>query len=323
MPNEALRAAQPRTIPPEALADRWDDNTWNGLLLAIKFKNCTPFLGAGACAGVLPLGRDIAAKWALEYGYPFSVSDGLPRIAQYMAIKSAPDTPKFEIRREFAGKGPPDFTDPNEPHRVVADLELPIYITTNYDDFMTQALRRADPLRVPKQLVCRWDLAGKRNRADFDPGFVPTPQNPIVFHLHGRLSDQLADQSSMVLTEDDYLEFLVSVSRDKAIIPPCIEAAFASSTLIFMGYSLEDINFRVIFRKLANYLQRSQSERHVSVQIAPKPDESTEEMIKRANAQKDYLEKQYGLQKVKVYWGTCKEFAADLRARWEAFNAGP
>ena len=40
--------------------------------------------------------------------------------------------------------------------------------------------------------------------------------NPVVFHLHGHLG--LAE--SLVLTEDDYLDFLVSISRNDDLIPP-------------------------------------------------------------------------------------------------------
>ena len=40
-------------------------------------------------------------------------------------------------------------------------------------------------------------------------GFVPTPANPLVYHLHGHLEMP----QSLVLTEDDYLEFLVRISR--------------------------------------------------------------------------------------------------------------
>ncbi len=48
----------------ELQPDGWDEGDWEGLLYAIKFKQCTPFLGAGACAGVLPLGGEIAREWA-------------------------------------------------------------------------------------------------------------------------------------------------------------------------------------------------------------------------------------------------------------------
>lgn len=301
-----------------AHTDHWTDADWEGLLYAIEFKQCTPVLGAGACAGVLPLGREIATEWARQYDYPFQDTENLPRVAQYVAIQAGPNTPKFRIKREFAARGTPNFDNPNEPHRLVADLRLPVYVTTNYDDFIMQALARGTPPRQPKREVCQWFKLRGRNRLDVDVGYQPTPDRPMVFYLHGTLDNV----DSMVLTEDDYLEFLVCVSEEENLIPPCISEVFTSSSLLFMGYSLDDMNFKVLFRKLSSYMRRNQSERHVSVQLAPTPNESNEAFITRARQQRDYLEKNFGLQKVKVYWGTCEAFAAELRARWEAFHGG-
>lgn len=297
---------------------QWPDADWEGLLLAIENKACTPVLGAGACAGVLPLGRDIAIGWAAQDDYPFQDTENLPRVAQYVAIRSGYNVPKFRIKKEFAARGYPDFNDPNEPHRLVADLRLPVYVTTNYDDFLMEALKRGAPPREPKREVCQWFKLRGRDELKVDMGFQPTPDKPMVFHLHGALDNV----DSMVLSEDDYLEFLVCVSEYENLIPPCVSERFTSSSLLFMGYSLDDMNFKVLFRKLASYMRLNQSARHVSVQLAPKPNESTEEFVARATKQRAYLETHFDLQKVKVYWGTCHEFARELRAKWEAFGGG-
>jgi hypothetical protein len=299
----------------------WTEEDWEELLLAIRHKQCTPFLGAGACAGVLPLGRDLAEEWAASYGFPFADRQNLTRVAQYVAIERGPKTPRLRIVEKFSGKGPPDFNNPNEPHRVVADLRLPIYITTNYDDFMFRALERDYPRRAPRREICQWYMARRRQLPSPSLGGAslhqnPSPDAPLVFHLHGSLENV----ESMVLTEDDYLDFLILLSELQGLIPPRIEEAFVASSLLFMGYSLEDMNFRVLFRKLAPYMQRNEGARHVSVQLAPRESESTEEMMHRAQKQREYLERQFGLQKVKVYWGTCMDFAVDLRKRWEAFS---
>ncbi|HEV2765154.1 MAG TPA: hypothetical protein VGV38_19380, partial [Pyrinomonadaceae bacterium] len=75
--------------------DGWDDDDWRALLLAVKFKDCTPFLGAGACAGVLPLGREVAQSLAREFKYPFPDDYNLARVAQYVAVQSSPKMPKY------------------------------------------------------------------------------------------------------------------------------------------------------------------------------------------------------------------------------------
>ena len=63
--------------------------------------------------------------------------------------------PKELICAELATAGPPDFGAEDEPHAVLAELPLPIYITTNYDDFMAAALRRAG--KEPRREICRWN----------------------------------------------------------------------------------------------------------------------------------------------------------------------
>lgn len=311
-------------IPPDAQPDGWKDNDWQGLLYAIKYKKCTPFLGAGACAGVLPLGGQLASAWAREYDYPFEDKHNLIRVAQYVAVETDALTPKYKIKEAFTDKVVPNFSLADEPHRVVANLRLPVYITTNYDDFMVQAIkhvdemaRRRDPTivpRQPRQAICKWYLARQQPTPAMDLGFEPSEQEPVIFHLHGLLENE----QSMVLTEDDYLDFLMSIS-EVPVIPARIEQAFTDSLLLFLGYSLEDMNFKVLFRKLATYLQRSESPRHVSVQLAPNPNEPVEEQMARARRQRDWLRKRFGLQKVKVYWGTCEQFTAELQQRWAAF----
>jgi hypothetical protein len=63
---------------------------WNRLLRRIQSGKCTPFLGAGACYGALPLGTDVAEELAQRYAYPFPDRD-LVRVAQYAAIQSDPN----------------------------------------------------------------------------------------------------------------------------------------------------------------------------------------------------------------------------------------
>ena len=292
----------------------WNEARWRSLLLAIRFKMCTPFLGAGASSEVLPLGSEIARRWAKQYGYPFLDRSNLVRVSQYMAVLEGANLPKLLIREEFERRGLPDFGVADEPHRVLAGLPFPVYITTNYDDFMVQALEHRG--RRPTRVVCNWHRAGRREPA-LDEGTeilrAPTPQNPLVFHLHGVLDE--AD--SMVLTEDDYIDFLANMSEERELMPRPVMDAISLSTLMFMGYSLEDLNFKVLFRRLARYIRRDGRAHHVAVQLEPKGDEPTPEEIGLARAQRRYLEEKYRLWNINFFWSSCNEFAAELRRRWE------
>ena len=216
------------------MPDTLSAEDWTILLASIRRQKCIPFLGAGACCGILPLSGQVAEKWSEEYDYPLPDRNNLIRVAQYLAVDQFPMAPKFLLLEGIQNIALPKPGDEDEPHRVLAEMQLPVYMTTNYDNFMT----------------------------------------PVVFHLHG---NDMVPQS-LVLTEDDYLEFLVALSRDTRIIPEPIRRAMVGSSLLFIGYSLADSTFRVLHRGLTD--------------------------------------KYFNKLDIRVYWGTAREFARDLRRRW-------
>ncbi len=186
-----------------------EEGDWDVLLSRIKDGKCTPFLGAGVNAGVLPLGSDIARKWATQYKYPLEDSWDLARVAQFLAVRRRDSMfPKEEAAKALSGVAPPDFTKVDMPQSVLADLPLPVYLTTNYDDYMAMALRSRH--KNPQVEVCRWHDSLKPEASGFSspPGYQPTVANPLVYHLHGHQERV----ESLVLTEDDYLDYLVKIS---------------------------------------------------------------------------------------------------------------
>jgi len=291
------------------MATTLSDRDWEILLRRIQDGKCTPFLGAGVNDKVLPLGSEIARKWAADYYYPLEDCSDLARVAQFLAITRDPMFPKEEILKRFERIGPPDFTALDEPQGVLADLPLPIYMTTNYDDFMVKALRSKD--KDPRRELCRWNTSLKGQLSVFDsaPGFRPTPANPIVFHLHGH--NEIPE--SLVLTEDDYLDFLVNISRKQDLLPPRIQEALTGASLLFIGYRLADWDFRVLFRGLVTSMEASLRRISVAVQLPPEaPDQGHQ-------SAQGYLTDYFEDIKVRVYWGTAREFAAELRERWRKF----
>ncbi len=273
---------------------------WNLLLSRIESGNCTPFLGAGAAAGTLPLGAEIARRWADESGYPLSDIADLARVAQFIAVHDDPMAPKERLCAELKKHALPDFANEDEPHAALADLPLSVFVTTNYDDFMLEALRSKG--KDPKREICRWNSSP--TVADvprvLDPGFVPTPASPVVFHLHGHFDVP----DSLVLTEDDYLDFLVAISRDDGLLPHQIQKALAGASLLFLGYRLADWDFRVIHRGLVMAGEQSLRRLSVNVQLPPADHPSRE-----------YLERYFGAMNVQVYWGKASDFARELRER--------
>lgn len=288
------------------------EKDWRLLLHRIQQGRCTPFIGAGACYGVLPLGKEIAQQWAVTYGYPLQDAGDLPRVAQYLAIENDPMFPKEEVLQAFIEPAkPPNFAEPDEPHAVLADLPLPIYMTTNYDDFMMRALQSRG--KVPRRDLCVWNkyIEGYTSAFDADSNFEPGPQSPVVFHLHGHSEVP----ESLVLAEGDYLDFLVNMLSKQRQLPTRIQRALGATSLLFIGYSLRDWSFRVVFRGILQSI--SSSLRRISVTVQVPPVEDVPEGVQQQA--KAYLKSYYGGMDIRVYWGSAQAFASELRQRWEAF----
>jgi hypothetical protein len=283
---------------------------WAALITRIRNGHCTPFLGAGMSSEKIPLGGQIAEKLALDplYEYPFPYKRDLTKVAQYIALKTDASVPKELVKAIIDAAGQPDFTAAGEPHMQLAKLPLPLYITTNYDDFMYQALKRT-VAKEPQRFISSWyeqpqyARVGEAVRQADNPGFdiAASVEKPAVYHFHGYKDDL----DSMVLTEDDYLDFLVRLSRDQSIIPPRIQQAIGGTSLLFLGYSLNDMNFRVIFRGLRNQL--STQKFSVTVQIPP---EEGPQVV-------EYLTKYFNDSKIRVYWGKAVDFVNELSRRWD------
>jgi hypothetical protein len=288
----------------------WKDYHWKDLLIAIENKKCVPFIGAGASAQWLPLGTEISLKWAMEYDYPLEDSGQLPRVTEFLKVSDIFPGPHDLLNTELKKINPPNFSLEEfrkSPYAVLADLNLPIYITTNYDQFLEAALRSRG--RNPTSTFCEWheslqrydadddDEAFKANSILKDRSYRPQENEPLVFHLHGVINTPV----SMVLTEYDYIEFIVSLIEDERgrVLPPIIQRALALGTLLFIGYRLEDINFRVIFQKyLRPYSHMKQTKQHFGVLLPPK---FTEDKKQKAQEYLDIRAKR--LFNADIYWG--------------------
>ena len=293
------------------------DQDWQVLLKRINDGKCTPFLGAGASAEYIPLARSIAEMWAQEYGYPLADTHDLARVAEFRALQADDIQPKEEVAALCKPTKPPDFAAPNQIHGLLAELPLPVYVTTNYDDLMSLALRQSG--REPRAELCRWNrfIAGTR-RDLFGRGsnYRAAVGSPVVYHLHGHMDVP----QSIVLTENDYIDFLVKISSERNFLPAPIINALAGTTLLFLGYSRSDWNFRVLFRGLVNAIAADRGMFSVAVQTNPTPADAPDASQERARQYLDRYFEKILRNPVRVYWGTVSDFAAELRQRRKAFN---
>ena len=288
---------------------RMQDTDWEVLMKRIKDGRCTPFLGAGVYSEGPSLRSSVAKTWATEKNYPFSDSDDVARVARYLNVEYGDAEYASGLYVDELRKVPlPNFDDPNEPYHILARLPLPIYITTNYDDMMEQALMNNK--RDVKRDLCKWVKGLEDTSPLAEQGFQPNVANPSVFHLYGYTQTQ----QSMVMSEDDYFQFLINVSKDPELIPKRIQQAITGTSLMLLGYSLEDWDFRILFHFLAGYLKNSTSRTHVAVQLSPTATDTDLKLRSQAFFDKYFESKSPD---IRVSWETTQNFVAMIRDSWQ------
>lgn len=313
-------------IGQKELTYQYDEET--ELLRFIYERICVPFVGPEAHDRWIPTNRSIAMKWAEEHSYPFQDTYELPQVAQYLAITKNDETyPKKYLSKILKSIFPtPDFSAPeyqNTVYAVLADLNLPIYVTTNYDHLLEEALRSRG--KDPRSEFCRWNktILDYARRAEIpvisdDHAYTASSATPLVFHLHGDMGHPL----SMVLTEQDYLEFMLNMSnldRNPAMLPSLIRKSFATSSLLFIGFTINDTNSRILFRSIFEVLTTVEPLYSLAVMPPPYATTNSGDPVQAKNYLAEFARNMF---KLNIRWSDQFIFSVELRNSFNKFKRG-
>lgn len=322
-----------------------DDIFWPFLLDAVEAGQVVAFLGPRVTAGLLPDRDAVAETLAERYGYPLPDKRDLSRVAQFVGINARKDPrgtvastymrllqrslflyldiqPTDEQKARFKDASLSETVEAlqwaekvldvheSEIHHQLADLQLPLYVTTNMDNFMEQALKYKG--LAPRRLGLRLEATQAGT-----PQFVLTPEpskdQPVILHLNGHDGD--AEQlRNLVVTEDDFMQHLVRLSRDQqTYLPMNVLRMLSEHSFIFLGYQLDDWEFKAILHGLLPEIAQATSDRkrHIGVQL--ELDDATS-LEKAAQYLGDYM----GQYNIDIYWGSSHQFMNDLHNRWQA-----
>lgn len=338
---------------PGFAAERPGYDRWPDLMDSIRNVKCTPILGPALIHFLWGSHREVAHRWAESEHYPLTPDsqESLPQVAQYLATTQTRGHLRgkmlLDAWRELLRRCRDDLTqgqravdldplpdqeraehlnglisaigrqrreqDPFEPHRVLARLPCTVYITTNPDDLLADALRAQD--RCPVVEICRWkERLDLPSIYDEEPRYRPSFQRPLVYHLFGHLKEP----ESLILTEDDYFDYLMWLNRTEAQIPTVVTTAWSANALLFLGFQMDDWDFRVLFRSILNEDRRYRRREHKSIAVQITPQEGTL-LPDRARR---YLEEYFRGADMGIYWGSAKDFIKELGQRWQDGEAG-
>jgi hypothetical protein len=309
---------------------------WPALLHRINASKCTPILGAGMTESLIGPRREVAQRWAKTYRFPLAPDDqdDLPQVAQFVYVNQKDrqlllDELRDSVRAGLLAQLGNDITDelrnaPNdalllelgkrrwasntdEPHWVLAQAPFPIFVTTALDGLLTEALKAAG--KDPQEELFRWndDEGWPPLLRETEPDYVPTPEKPLVYHLFGHLGVD----HSLVITEDDYFDYLIGATKNRDQIPHYVRAALAETALLFLGFEMDGWDFRVLFRSImTQQVQRSRRMQiaHAGVQI-----DLIEGQILEIDRARRYLESYFEDSNIHIYWGSVEDFSRELR----------
>lgn len=213
---------------------------------AIESHKCLAFLGAGASMSYargqdfvdgLPSGGVLAEMLAKKCGYVNGKALGLAEVAEYFIFKQNGHRDLLEkfLQIEFSR-----VTQPRPIHTVIAQLrQIKIILTSNYDLLLEKELIERQRI-ITKSVYNRTDT---RNAHFMGP--VDFDANDVVLHkMHGSIDQP----NSMVITRSDYVRYLATLmDRDIGMPDYFWRTMIPQRTLLFLGYSLNDWNFQVIW----------------------------------------------------------------------------
>lgn len=311
---------------------------WRTLVRSIQEGRCTPILGFGLLEPLIGSSREIARRWADTFGFPMTAGrEDLPQVAQFVAVNQDDRFVRSELCKivsceiehhlgggahsaQATSEAALDYLlhaaaaqraayDPFSSHRALAKLPFPLYITASPDSLLTTALKEGG--RTPISSMCAWNDPIEPTK-ELPSGDLKA-ERPLVYHLFG----QLDQPESLVLTEDDYFSYLINLSRDPDLVPNMVRGRLTETSLLFLGFRLDEWSFRVLFHSMVNKEVRNRRRRntHVAVQI-----DLDEHQVASPDKARRYLESYFGDADINIYWGSAEDFLRELAERSAALS---
>jgi hypothetical protein len=250
---------------------------WHLLVEKVYEGRCVPFLGAGVNASTadyqgLPLGNEVTLRLLERMSgrriskledlievkvdpilaqFEGLVPDNLlelTRVAEYVRQSTDRKYLLDAVQAVLADKD----REPSQLLETLAGLPFKLIVTCNYDRLMERALEKAG---VQYYSVLQPTRGFDSQEAYRVREALAEWTGCVLYKLHGSFGEASSQPSefipyNLVLTEDDYIEFMATLSSDERGVPLPIKSQLAQNVLLFLGYSLRDWDWRMLYGML-------------------------------------------------------------------------
>lgn len=208
---------------------------------AIKSDELGAFIGAGLS---IPAGfcswKELLRKPAEEIGLDVEKENDLVNLAQYYSNSKNRTSIDDLIKEQFS-----QLAKPTEDHKLLSQLPISTFWTTNYDKLIEKALEN----NMKKPYVKTKDEHLRGTNHNFDA---------LVYKLHG---DVEAPEDA-VITRSDYEEFGYNKRK---LFREVLEGDLLTKTFLFLGFSFEDPNFNYVIGRLRVLLDDKNTRKHYCI----------------------------------------------------------
>lgn len=236
-----------------------------GLRQGLEAGDCVLFVGAGVGCHLwrdgaqAPDGRALARELAEQFKIDTGSSQDLAKVSQIVELRKGRTELETFLKKRLSD------LEPDAALRWLCTIRWRAIYTTNYDDGIERGYAlTAKPPQTPVPMASTSELV------TFDRRFqVP------VFYLHGRLFGP--DKPHIIITESDYAEF----RKQRQMMFEILKTEFATSTFLYVGYSNQDPNWKMLLEELRSEFYPSPLPQ--SYRVAPTTDPLDEEILRAKN----------------------------------------
>lgn len=197
--------------------------------------NVVLFVGGGLSRGAgVPSWQELVKKMASEIGCRLPTgerisSDLLLKIPQYYLNECG----RLRLEKRVIDVIEPRSRELTDNHRLLAQLPIQTWITTNWDNLLETALK--ENRKKVKVFVCDKNISHQ------------SADEVCLFKIHGDCSNP----ETIVITEEDYYSY----SHKNPLIRIKLGSLLIDKTFLFIGYGLRDPDFNQIRAEISYYLQ--------------------------------------------------------------------